>query len=90
MTSNIGKNSKEITALNEVIEKFAGIEDKMEKQEKIITDLSNENESLKEKLLNMEYHSRRDNLQFVGYDKIKKENPEKMVRDTLSKAGIEI
>ena len=86
----LNEQSREIVDLKDTFKKVSDVEKKVDRQEVQLNDLKKENKELREHLLSQEYQSRRDNLQFVGYEENKNENPEKRVLDTLLKIGIDI
>ena len=80
----------EIGSLKSNFQELPSVKKHIAQQDVMMIDLKKENKQLKEQILNMEYQERRDNLQFIGYEEKKDEDPEKVVRDTLSAAGIDL
>lgn len=80
----------EIDKLKEKVKGVNEIDRRVENQNAEIAMLRSENKRLKDKMNDTDFHSRSNNLQFVGLPEKRNENPEQRVTDILSRSGIDL
>ena len=78
----------EIASLKDRVRVLGETEKKVDLISARMSELANENKALKDHILNIEYQSRRDNLQFMDIQERRDENPERVILQILDRAGI--